>query len=121
MRCLTIGMAAAPHGDDERPVNPTEREDRAREHSRRLLDAIYRGNLAGLIESTEAGTILDCNDAFARMLGYDSRDELKLLNAGELYYVADERRLVLGNAGRPEADWAVPDSVCAAATVRPAG
>jgi PAS domain-containing protein len=98
-------MGASPHGNR---IDAEHQADRTLEHSRRLLDAIYRGNLAGLIESTEAGAILDCNDAFARMLGYASGDELKSLNAGQLYYVPvlRSRRTPSPprNAGGTEAD-----------------
>lgn len=36
---------------------------------------IFERNMAGVVRATVAGEILDCNDAFARILGYSSREE----------------------------------------------
>lgn len=49
------------------------------------LRQIVDGNLAGIYRTSLDGRILYCNDSFARMLGYDSTDELKRAKATDLY------------------------------------
>ncbi len=64
---------------------------RASEERYRLL---FERNLAGVFRSTVSGRVLDCNDAFARILGYASRREL--LGRSMLDFYADpERRAAL--------------------------
>jgi diguanylate cyclase (GGDEF)-like protein/PAS domain S-box-containing protein len=46
---------------------------------------LFERNLAGVYNSTIDGRILDCNDALAHMLGYDTRQELMQFNARDLY------------------------------------
>ena len=36
---------------------------------------LFQRNLAGLYRSTASGKILECNEAFARILGYESPEE----------------------------------------------
>jgi len=58
---------------------------------RQLLDYVYDRSLAGIVHSALDGTIIDCNEAFARMLGYSSKEEICSVNIGELYFFADAR------------------------------
>jgi diguanylate cyclase (GGDEF)-like protein/PAS domain S-box-containing protein len=69
---------------------------------RRRIEAALRGselrhrllferNLAGVYRNTVDGRVLECNDALARILGYDSREELMALNAVELYAQSGDR------------------------------
>lgn len=64
-------------------------------HERQVSEARYRllfdQNVAGVFRTTLDGRILDCNDAFVRSLGYDSRDELLALQAWELYHQRSDR------------------------------
>ena len=55
---------------------------RASEARYRLL---FDRNLAGVYRSTLDGKIIECNDAFARIYGYESRAELEGRDAHELY------------------------------------
>ena len=66
----------------------TYRALRASERRHRLL---FERNLAGVYHNSLDGRILDCNDALAEMLGYDSKDEFLHLNARDLYYEASDR------------------------------
>jgi diguanylate cyclase (GGDEF)-like protein/PAS domain S-box-containing protein len=66
-----------------------ERALRASEEQHRLL---FERNLAGVYRNTLDGRMLDCNDALARMLGYDSRDEVMQRNAEEAYFEPAERQ-----------------------------
>ncbi len=46
----------------------------------------------GVFASTPDGKILDCNDAFVRMLGYASKEEILRLDVGQSLYVDLEDR-----------------------------
>jgi len=52
---------------------------------------LFEQNLYGLYRSTSSGKIVECNEAFAKMLKYDSAEELMKTNAFELYFSADDR------------------------------
>ena len=52
---------------------------------------LFERNLAGVYRSTPDGTILDCNDACARLFGYESREEFLGANANEFYFDDRER------------------------------
>ncbi len=54
---------------------------------------IFERSLSGIYESTLDGRLLDCNTAFARILGYASRDELLATPIADLYEVPEERRV----------------------------
>ena len=61
---------------------------RASESRHRLL---FERNLAGVYRNTRDGRMIECNDAMARMLGYETKDELLSLNAYDLYFEPRER------------------------------
>ena len=46
----------------------------------------------GVFAATPEGKLLDCNDAFVRMLGHHSREELMALNLDAEVYASPERR-----------------------------
>ncbi|MEJ7823302.1 MAG: PAS domain S-box protein, partial [Chitinophagaceae bacterium] len=52
---------------------------------------LFEQNLYGLYRSTPTGKIVECNEAFAKMLKYDSAEELMNTNAFELYFSSDDR------------------------------
>ena len=58
-------------------------EERYRRFFERSLSGIYQGTLDG--------KLLDCNPAFARILGYASREECLAISMSEHYLVADDR------------------------------
>jgi diguanylate cyclase (GGDEF)-like protein/PAS domain S-box-containing protein len=60
----------------------------ASEQRHRLL---FERNLAGVYQNRLDGRMLDCNEAMAAMLGYDSREEFLKLNARDLYFDPHER------------------------------
>ena len=70
----------------------SERRLRESEASYRLL---FERNLAGVYRTTTDGRILDCNDAFARMFGYGSPQELLKEHASSLYFDSSEREQML--------------------------
>jgi PAS domain S-box-containing protein len=70
----------------------TFRELEASEARYRML---FDRNIAGVFRSTFDGRILDCNESLAQYLGYDSREELLLQPAWNLYHQrADREELI---------------------------
>jgi diguanylate cyclase (GGDEF)-like protein/PAS domain S-box-containing protein len=52
---------------------------------------LFERNLAGVYQSTVEGKLLDCNEAFARIMGYESREEALRQPADVFYRSAEER------------------------------
>ncbi|WP_166207068.1 bifunctional diguanylate cyclase/phosphodiesterase [Cognatiluteimonas telluris] len=52
---------------------------------------LFEQNLAGVFRSLPDGRILECNDAFARMLGYESRAEILPVNSNAFYFDPGDR------------------------------
>jgi len=52
---------------------------------------LFERNLAGVYRTTLDGKILDCNDAFARIFGFHTREELLGHGAEELYFEPSHR------------------------------
>ena len=69
-----------------------ERESRFTELFETLQEGVYF--------TLPEGTILDCNEALVRMLGYDRKEELLKLNARDLYLDPADRQRSLRNAER---------------------
>ena len=53
---------------------------------------LFESNLAGVYKTHFDGSILDCNIAFAKILGYDSIEELLNIKIQDLYYSSHERQ-----------------------------
>jgi PAS domain S-box-containing protein len=66
-----------------------------RRRSEESLRALFDRNLAGMFRSRRDGRVLECNDAFVRLLGYRSREEVLTRNAKELYVDAKDRERLL--------------------------
>ncbi|HZZ82244.1 MAG TPA: PAS domain S-box protein, partial [Gemmataceae bacterium] len=47
---------------------------------------LWHRNLAGSVRATLDGRILDCNDSFSRLFGYESREDMLTRSTRELYY-----------------------------------
>ena len=60
----------------------------AEERYRLLFEQVQQG----VFVATPEGKLLDCNDAFVQMLGYDTREELMALNINSEVYVSAEQR-----------------------------
>jgi PAS domain S-box-containing protein len=54
---------------------------------------IFERSLSGIYEATLDGRLLDCNTAFARILGYESREQLLSKPIAEHYHVPAEREV----------------------------
>ena len=68
-----------------------EEEQLWRERYRVLFD----NNVAGVILTTPEGRIVDCNEACARILGFDSREETLAHSAWDFYFNRAEREVLL--------------------------
>jgi PAS domain S-box-containing protein len=87
-------------GSDGKPLgfrgtmrNITERKEaeHALQKSERSYRLLFERNLYGVFRSTVEGEIIDCNDAFVQMHGYESKEELKSVGAWNLYFRAEDR------------------------------
>ena len=65
---------------------------RRSEQQYRLL---FERNLAGVYRTSVDGRILDCNDAMARIFGYENREELLRESAWSLYFDNEDRTRTL--------------------------
>ncbi len=52
---------------------------------------LFEKSLSGVFRATLDGCIRDCNDAFCRILGYTSQEELLEHSAGDIYFSASDR------------------------------
>lgn len=80
-------------------VNISERkktEQRIADSEQRYR-TLFEQNLAGIYQTTLEGEIITCNNAFARMLGYDSSAELREVNAADFYLSAGHRQAFLAH------------------------
>ncbi len=71
------------------------RHDEALRASERRFRLLFERNLAGLFRTTLDGRILDCNSAFARILGYPSREDVLKVSALDLYSEPSDRESFL--------------------------
>ena len=60
----------------------------AEERYRLLFEQVQQG----VFVATPEGKLLDCNDAFVQMLGYETREELMALNINDEVYLSREQR-----------------------------
>ncbi|MFN8573773.1 MAG: response regulator [Gemmatimonadaceae bacterium] len=89
---LTLALAAISSAVDRRFAAQAVLLNATEARYRRFFER----SLAGVYRTTVDGELLDCNDAFARILGYASREECLTLSARDLYFELGERdRFVL--------------------------
>jgi diguanylate cyclase (GGDEF)-like protein/PAS domain S-box-containing protein len=72
--------------------NRAYRALRSSEERHRLL---FERNLAGVYRNTIEGRMLDCNDAMAHILGFETKEEFLAQNARDLYFDPSERQRFL--------------------------
>jgi PAS domain S-box-containing protein len=78
--------------EELRNRSQAEEHLRVSEERYRLL---FKRSLAGICLATPEGTLLECNDSFARNLGYDSAEELRNLRMESIYFTPEERTEVV--------------------------
>jgi diguanylate cyclase (GGDEF)-like protein/PAS domain S-box-containing protein len=82
---VEVGVSLSPLADDHghtvgavllaRDIRARKRAEAALRKSEESYRTLFERNQAGVFRTSVDGTILDCNDAFARILGYASRGE----------------------------------------------
>ena len=87
----------------DRQISAQADQLRSSEERYRLL---FNRSLAGVYQSTLDGQIIDCNLAFAHILGFESREDCLEKVARDLYFEAGDRDTFLA---RLRADGSVPD------------
>lgn len=65
-----------------------------RRRAERRYRMLFERNLAGVYIAGANGSVISCNDAVARMLGYESCDDLELNHGAIQYFDPDEQRRV---------------------------
>lgn len=78
--------------------------DRLKQSERRYR-RLFEENVAGVFRSTADGRFLECNRAFAEMLGFDDPEELRTVPAAELYASPEERDTYLRTLREEGAVW----------------
>src|SRR6201988_3972900 len=75
-------------------IDVTERKlaEEALLSSERRYRLLFERNVAGVGIASLDGQLLDCNDGWARILGYQSKDELRGRHASEFYFNPAERQ-----------------------------
>ncbi len=63
--------------------------------SEKRFRLLFEHNLAGVFRSLPDGRLLECNDAFARMLGYESRDDIIGVSSKTFYFEDEDRERYL--------------------------
>jgi len=61
----------------------------------RRFKSLFERNVAGVFRSTVRGRMIECNDAFARMLGYDSPAELVGVATPSMYQNENDRQALI--------------------------
>jgi len=79
-----------------RDVTQRKRAESALRNSELRYRSLFEENIAGVALSTADGLVLDCNPAWARILGYESPDEIRGRQTSEFYFDRSEREPVLG-------------------------
>lgn len=67
-------------------ITDRKRVEEALRRSEEWYRLLFEHGFAGIFRSTESGQILECNEALAIILGYDSREELLQSPTANLYF-----------------------------------
>jgi diguanylate cyclase (GGDEF)-like protein/PAS domain S-box-containing protein len=73
-------------------ISERKRAERALRASEERYRLLFERNLAGVFRSTLDGRILECNEAFARILGYATAEEVLSRSAWDLYFNRQDRQ-----------------------------
>jgi PAS domain S-box-containing protein len=76
-------------------VTESRRAEEALRASEKRYRLLFERNLAGVVRISLDGRVLDCNQSAARMLGYDSVEEVRGLPTTHFYYEPSDREEVL--------------------------
>jgi len=73
-------------------ITNRKRAEEALQSSERRYRLLFERNVAGVGIASLDGRLLDCNDGWARILGYESKDELLGRHASEFYFNPAQRQ-----------------------------
>ena len=91
----TEGVAAPIVRGLARDITERQRAETARRRSEQRYRLLFEKNVAGVAIASMEGKVLDCNDAWARTLGYNNADEIRGRATSEFYFnVADREPLL---------------------------
>jgi len=76
-------------------VTERRRSEESLRRSEQQYRLLFERNLAGVYRTTVDGRILDCNEAMARIFGYERREELLAETAWSLYFDDEDRQRTL--------------------------
>src|SRR2546421_2203878 len=95
-RGMWLSISARPYRDHTGGVSGavmlfrdiTERRtaEIAQRESERLYRVLFEKNMAGIVHTSVDGTIIECNNAFARDLGYEGRRQILGFRIQQLYF-----------------------------------
>ena len=84
------GKVTSMVGTNQNITEQKEAEEALRQSELRYR-SLFESSVAGVYISNEDGKLLDCNDAFVRMLGYDSKQEMQSSDTSNLYETPGDR------------------------------
>ncbi len=68
---------------------------RALQESEERYRLLFERNLAGVLWTRRDGTVVDCNESFARLMGYESRESVLPHHVADFYMDLNDRKAVL--------------------------
>lgn len=74
-----------------REITALKDTERALSKSERKYRKLFENSLTGVFITTLQGMFVDCNDAFAQILGYESKDEILDARVLDIYFSEDDR------------------------------
>lgn len=72
-------------------ITRVKKNERALRDSAERYRLLFERNLAGVFRTRLDGRLLDCNDSFVRILGYESRDDILTHSAADFYMEPADR------------------------------